>query len=175
MTIIRDEEQGQGPPAFSSALFAAVAFDDWVIDFVRENNRLSGILREPSPAETAAHRGLLAARSLSAANLEMFVRHVQSGATLRVCGAGENRPDLPQCSTMYADLDRMLRAAQECRWPPQLLHRVFMLLCPFTDANGRSGRALWLWQQLQTTTGRPSGPPQPGEVYVPSGMWCTLH
>ncbi len=35
--------------------------------------------------------------------------------------------------------------------PPYISHVAYENLHPFTDGNGRSGRALWLWQMMHGT------------------------
>jgi hypothetical protein len=138
--------------AITAPLFNPVAFNQRVIDFVRENNRLAGILRDPSPAEIGAHRGLLAARTLRVENLQMFVRHVETDARLREHDWTGGRQRSYGRRTMYEDLEDLLLRSGEDLWPPELLQQRYMQLRPFTDANGRSGRALWLRQVEQTRT-----------------------
>jgi hypothetical protein len=83
-------------------------------------------------------------------NLQMFILHVEPNAQLRRHrGSGEQQG---VCSerTMYADLQDLLTTSRERFWSPSLLRRRYTQLRPFTDANRRSGRALWLWQFVQT-------------------------
>lgn len=150
----------------------AAALGDWVSDFVRGSNRISGILREPTAAELAAHRGLLAAGSLRVENLELFTHHVAPGAVLR----GSPGVDAASCDEMpaadiRADLDTILLAAQTRSASPQRLHRIYKMLRPFTDGNGRGARAVWMWQVMRGTREElselmrawPAGSPVSGE------------
>jgi hypothetical protein len=129
----------------------AAALGGWVREFVRVNNRMAGILREPTPAELGAHRGLLAANSLCVENLEVFVQHVAPGAGWRMRSSeddgrgGEAGP--------RQDLETIVRAAKENRASATEIHRLYRLLRPFTDANGRCGRVLWMWQMMRSPPG----------------------
>jgi hypothetical protein len=126
------------------------ALGDWVPEFTRVNNRMAGIAREPTAAEISAHRGLLAINALRVENLELFVHHIAPGAGLR----GADDVELPaetESADLRADLSIILTAARMRSASPDRLHRVYRMLHPFTDANGRCGRALWMWQVMRGT------------------------
>ncbi len=124
----------------------------WVPDFVRVSNTLSGILRDPTSEEIAAHRGLFAANVLRVENLEMFVEHVASGARLRSePDVGVDDDGLLFRVEPRNDLATIVAAARTFAAPPQRLYRLYTLLHPFTDGNARSGRALLLWQVIRST------------------------
>lgn len=125
------------------------ALGDWVPHFVRASNRLAGINREPTAAEISAHRGLLAANSLRVENLEQFVRHVAGGARLREApGIGDRGTE---ATHLRADLATIVEAARAKATSPARLHRIYSMLRPFTDGNGRCGRALLMWQVMRRT------------------------
>ena len=130
------------------------ALGDWVPDFVRVSNRMAGITREPTPSEISAHRGLLAANALRVENLELFVHHVAEGARLRseagTHEASANKQTAP-AGELKADLATIVLAAQKHAASPQRLHRIYTLLSPFTDGNGRCGRALLMWQIMRAS------------------------
>ena len=129
--------------------FNGAAFGPWVIDFVRENNRLSGITREPTVAEIAAHRGLFAASTLAVENLVIFVHYLQASARLRDSDESlDNKAAAP--TNIREDLDTIIQCAMASLSPPSRLYKLYRLLRPFTDANGRSARALWTWQIVRS-------------------------
>ena len=128
------------------------ALGDWVPDFVRISNRMAGITREPTVSEISAHRGLLAANALRVENLEMFVHHVAQGAQVRSeTGARAVSADeeITSAEELKADLATIVLAAQKQAASPQRLHRIYTMLSPFTDGNGRAGRALRRWQIMR--------------------------
>ena len=130
------------------------ALGDWVPDFVRVSNRMAGIDREPTPAEISAHRGLLAANALRVENLELFVHHVADGARLRRDGdapGSQAEEDAAHAAELKADLATIVLAAQKRAASPQRLHRIYTLLSPFTDGNGRCARALLMWQIMRAS------------------------
>lgn len=127
------------------------ALDDWVPDFVRVSNRMAGITREPTASEISAHRGLLAANALRVENLELFVHHIAAGARLRSEAGEHAEPDRkpPPAEELKADLATIVLAVQRQSASPHRLHRIYTLLRPFTDGNGRCGRALLMWQIMR--------------------------
>jgi hypothetical protein len=129
----------------------AAALGGWVREFVRFSNRMTGILREPTPAEIGAHRGLLAANSLSVENLEVFVQHVAPGTGWRMRTSEDARRGAD--AGPRQDLETIVRAARAQRASAAEVHRLYQLLRPFTDANGRCGRALWMWQMMRSRPG----------------------
>jgi len=137
------------------------ALGDWVPHFVRASNRLAGITREPTVAEISAHRGLLAANSLRVENLEQFVRHVAGGACLREAPEIADRG--AEAAHLREDLATIVDAARAQATSPARLHRIYSMLRPFTDGNGRCGRALLMWQVMRRTEAEaPAGIKRPG-------------
>ncbi len=126
-------------------------------DFVRESNRIEGIYREPRPAEVQAHAKILAAEILTVSLLKEFVATVQTGAVLRDrdnLNVRVGRHVAPQGGPYVVDnLTALLSSASRTPliynpFAPDnayYIHREYEHLHPFTDGNGRSGRAVWLW------------------------------
>ena len=59
--------------------------------------------------------------------------------------------DAAHAAELKADLATIVLAAQKRAASPQRLHRIYTLLSPFTDGNGRCGRALLMWQIMRAS------------------------
>lgn len=122
-------------------------------EMVAESNRIEGILRDPTKEEIDAHEALFRCREPDVHEMERFVSIVQPGAKLRdrkglnVCvGAYLPPPGGPEILHSLADL--LYRAGQSIV-SPYNAHIEYEKLHPFTDGNGRSGRALWYWMMQE--------------------------
>lgn len=116
-------------------------------EFVKESNRIEGIDRHPLRAEIHAHESLIHGDRVSVEDLEAFVQFVQPGAVIRDAGqcvsVGSHVPPPGGPGIVYA-LQELLHDISEDN--TYETHCEYEKLHPFTDGNGRSGRALWLWQ-----------------------------
>lgn len=120
--------------------------------FVTESNRIEGILRKPTTAEIAAHFDLLnIAHALTMSDLEAFVKIVAPGKLLRRESGMNVRvgdhiapPGSMRIVEYLGDIIDDVNRGRD----PYAVHCRYETLHPFMDGNGRSGRALWLWQML---------------------------
>lgn len=122
-------------------------------DFIRESNRIEGIKRAPTAAEIAEHVRFVGLGRIAVGDLQRFVKVYQPDAVLR------DREDLnvrvgshiapPGGLTVVQDLRSIIAVANDGMASAYHVHCGYETLHPFTDGNGRSGRALWAWQMLR--------------------------
>lgn len=129
------------------------------IDFIIESNLIEGIDRFPSEAEIEEHERFINLPVVTVKDLVQFVSIYQPNAQLRN-KAGLNvrighhippagSPDVEnQLKELLDELELMTQFEVHCLY--EMLH-------PFTDGNGRSGRALWAWHMVNTVGGYPLG------------------
>jgi hypothetical protein len=145
---------------------------DWLARFVAESNRIEGILREPTEREVFLHQVALEQERFTVKLLENFVAVVQPDARLRSSAdvpgvrvgdhvAPESGPQITKALEWLLECSRgrppmegseMVQVSPNTQELPAVkpsdpfsVHRAYEWLHPFTDGNGRSGRALWLW------------------------------
>jgi hypothetical protein len=130
-------------------------------EFVRESNRIEGILRDPTDAEIAAHIEFVNLDQPTIYDVIRLVSVVQPDARLRdnmsVPGVRVgNHIAPPSGAEIREQLEHILQMTHvawrnrmaegfKTKWIPWYVHCQYETLHPFTDGNGRSGRALWLW------------------------------
>ena len=139
------------PGIYSPEEYETIKKQTLLHSFVKESNKIEGILDGPTLEEIGAHTKFLALRQPTVRDMEDFVGQVQPGAKLRDKAGmdvrvGDHRP--PKGGPhVRAELEKILH---ELGFPlshelAYNIHHMYETLHPFMDGNGRSGRVLWLW------------------------------
>jgi hypothetical protein len=117
---------------------------DSVTSFIRESNKIEGILREPTQDEIDEYNRFIKLDRVTIKDLEEFVKVYQPDARLRcVYGlnvrVGNYYPPFggPE---IIEKLEEVLKIKDAFT-----AHVAYEQLHPFTDGNGRSGRMLWAY------------------------------
>lgn len=116
-------------------------------DFVRESNKIEGILREPTKSEIEWTEWFVLYAPISVSSLRQLVDIYQPGIKIRShfgmnVRVGNHFPPKggPEIVTALKDL---LKSIENYELNPYEAHVEYETLHPFMDGNGRSGRALW--------------------------------
>lgn len=122
--------------------------------FVQESNMIEGIIRPPTDREVLATEEFISADSVSVVRLKALVAVLQPNAVLRTrphlnVRVGNHIPP-PGGPHIERRLEGVLETINDMLESPYSCHCDYETLHPFTDGNGRSGRALWLWQMLRS-------------------------
>lgn len=118
-------------------------------ELIEESNCIEGIFRNPTREEVAEHERFVSLDRVTVDELCAFVKVYQPNAVLRDrvglnVRVGNHVPPPGGVSIPHM-LDAILKDANDCKLTAWQLHVQYENLHPFTDGNGRSGRALWYW------------------------------
>lgn len=127
-------------------------------EFVRESNKIEGITRDPTEEELAEFNRFMDSREVSVESLIQFVWVYQPDARLRDTpsvpgvrvGSHTAPPSGPE---IRVRLEGLLKQVHNREISPYDAHVYYEALHPFTDGNGRSGRALWAWMMRDIPLG----------------------
>lgn len=122
-----------------------------VFEFVKESNLIEGI-NHVAPLEVSATEAFLSLKEPHINDLTALVHVYQPDAVLRDrrgldVRVGNHYPPKGDPTIRFA-LENLLKDIRENAEHPYILHQRYETLHPFTDGNGRSGRALWAWQMV---------------------------
>lgn len=119
--------------------------------FAKESNKIEGIIsQEANHLMIARLKDLLGEDFLTPDAIIFFAGVIggklrdRIGMDVRV---GSHTPPAGG-KAMYAELGMIINDAND-RANPHSIHQRFESLHPFTDGNGRTGRAIWLWQMIK--------------------------
>jgi Fic family protein len=121
--------------------------------FAKESNIIEGINDKVADAvHFSALESFLQLKKIIPSSLETFVKKIEPKAFLRtldshVCYIGGRAA--PKPSESLSQLKLLLRLINANEIHPAIAHNEYEFLHPFIDGNGRSGRALWLWQMVK--------------------------
>ncbi len=130
----------------------AVSELDRLTDFIRESNKIEGIVRDPTEAEVYEAERFMGLHEITIQDLQTFVSVYQPDARLRdqpglnvMVGGQMMPPGGPAIVEALSDLLHDIKVFGRTPANSWDVHQRYEHLHPFTDGNGRSGRMIWWW------------------------------
>lgn len=125
-------------------------------EFLKESNKIEGIFTEITTKDVKVFENFMKLPLLTVNDLCNFVNHFEPRAVLRNkkgldVKVGNYFPS-PGGEQVEMELNRILTIANvwhliSSAQKPYEVHYLYEKLHPFTDCNGRSGRAIWAWMR----------------------------
>lgn len=137
-----------GKPFLPAYALKALLKRKQLIKFIRESNLIEGIDRDPTQDEIKELQRFLSLKTLTVEDIIHFVNVYEPKAKLRAqkgldVYVGKEKMPSGGVSIVFA-LTELLKVDINSDTPWKFHHK-YECLHPFTDGNGRSGRAIWLW------------------------------
>ncbi len=123
----------------------------WIHKFIEESNAIEGINRAVTKEEVKETFRFIALDEITLEELQQFVSVMQPDALLRDKEGMDVKVGnhFPPKGGQYIKDELALLLEVMLDGDPFYAHKSYESLHPFMDGNGRSGRAIWLWQMLK--------------------------
>lgn len=122
--------------------------------FIRESNRIEGVIREPTPEELIEYYQFMDLTRVDVMDLEAFVHVYEPGTELRdMTGMDVRVGKKYKPPSGGPNIRTSLKKLLESDMSAYKIHVEYERLHPFNDCNGRSGRMLWAWKMREFPLG----------------------